>query len=136
MMACGRSTTTWRWRGHWEAWKISRRCSTATSVHERGNSRRARDERRVVNQSTSSVLFHTLQERVPLLAACPNFFLSRRRALIFPLLVACFPNGAVPSNGSCSVLGGESPYILSNERDMHIGTHSVLAMLDDYYTDS
>ncbi len=36
MMACGRSTTTWRWRGHWEAWKTSRRrCGTATSAHER-----------------------------------------------------------------------------------------------------
>ncbi len=55
-MACGRSTTTWRWRGHWEAWKTSRRCGTATGVHERGNSRRTRDKCRVVNQSTSSRL--------------------------------------------------------------------------------
>jgi hypothetical protein len=45
-----------------------------------------------------------------------------------------FAPGTVRSNGSYSVLGGDSPYILSSERDMHIGTCSVLAMLDDYYT--
>jgi len=45
-----------------------------------------------------------------------------------------FAPGTVRSNGSYSVLGGDSPYILSSERDMHIGTRSVLAMLDDYYT--
>jgi hypothetical protein len=59
MMACRKSTTTWQWQGHWEAWKTSRRCGTTqnstTSVHERGNSRRARDECRIFR------LFHIVR---------------------------------------------------------------------------
>lgn len=40
------------------------------------------------------------------------------------------------SAGLYSVLGGDSPYISSSDRKRasHVGTESVLAMLDDYYT--
>jgi hypothetical protein len=38
---------------------------TQRLVHERGNSRRTRGERRVANQSAYSVAFYPLRERVP-----------------------------------------------------------------------
>ncbi|KAG0581923.1 hypothetical protein M758_3G020500 [Ceratodon purpureus] len=45
-----------------------------------------------------------------------------------------FKPGLVRSTSSYSVLGGDSPYFLSTERDSEAGTSSVTTMLDDYYT--
>lgn len=38
------------------------------------------------------------------------------------------------ATGLYSVLGGDSPYILSTEQGSEVGAANVTAMLDDYYT--
>ncbi len=97
MMAYERRTTTWRWRGHWEAWKISRHCdttqNTAISVHEGGNNRRARDECCIFRLFRIVHIFRLVPPH-------GRGYLSWRRAL------TCFLNGAI------AVIGVASTFLL------------------------